>query len=94
MATLTPVFAPIVRNDDLDELMVETVAALAHVTHLLDTEQPVTPVTPGEMAQAHFDNTSIQRYLGRHYPSGRGDAAVEFRWTLTEAADAGLVSVG
>lgn len=91
MTTLTPDFAPIVRNDDLDELMVETVAALAHVTHRLDTEQDV---TPGEMANAHFDNTSIQRYLGRHYPSGRGDAAAEFRWTLSQAADAGLVSVG
>lgn len=44
-ATLTPA-APIVRNPDLDELMVEPVAALAHITHRLATSQPITPGDP------------------------------------------------
>ena len=87
--------APIVRNDDLDELMVETVAALAHVTHLLDTGAEV---TPGVLAEAVYDNTTVQRYLGRYYPSGHGTTAetivAEFRWTLAQAADCGLRSVG
>lgn len=88
-ATITPT-APIVRNDDLDEIMVEQVAALAHVTHRLATGQPI---TPGQLADGHFTCTTVQRYLGAYYPSGHSDALAEWSWTLDRAREAGIVSV-
>lgn len=82
--TLTP---PPTRTPDLDEVAAEVAAALAHVTHMLEAGQHV---TPGTLAQAEFDKTTLQRYLGAYYPSGHSDATVEFRWTLDQARHAGI----
>lgn len=82
--------APIVRTDELDEVMVDTVAALAHLAHRVATGQPV---TPGEVADGHYTCGTIQRYLRAFYPSGKSDTLAEWNWTLDRARDAGLVSV-
>lgn len=82
--------APITRNPELDEIMVDTVAALAHLAHRLGTGQPI---TPGELADGHFTCTTVQRYLGAYYPSGHSDALAEWSWTLDRAREAGIVSV-
>lgn len=81
--------ATITRSDALDADMVETVAALANAYHQhIDVERP--PLTPGQLAAAAFDNTTIQRYLGAFYPSGHHDLIAEWTWTLDQARHAGL----
>lgn len=86
---MTDTAAPLVRTDELDADMVEVVASLANAYHQhVNTDRPA--LTSGEIADADWNATRVQRYLEVFYPGDRLDRLAEWTWTLDQARDAGL----